>query len=176
MQSSKTRVKIKLVISRVNHANALVVLLKTIILSINYKKIFYFQTGRILEQTYSKPEESARVMARSPGAQRLQRQQITVFVSRAHPATHHGVDALGVVCPTLNPRLNPSTRHLPCPGRTRSLARAQSRIRGGGPARSVKTPLSSRSSCNLRRTSSAVVSRRGCSKTPRPPSLSSTSS
>lgn len=66
MQSSKTRIKIKLVISRVNHANALVVLLKTIILSINYKKIFYFQTGRILEQTYSKPEESARVMARSP--------------------------------------------------------------------------------------------------------------
>jgi hypothetical protein len=38
MQSSKTRIKIKLVISRVNHANALVVLLKTIILSINYKK------------------------------------------------------------------------------------------------------------------------------------------
>jgi hypothetical protein len=72
MQSSKTRIKIKLVISRVNHANALVVLLKSIILSINYKKYFTFKQVEF----WSRPiqlEESAShgKKARIPAEQRL---------------------------------------------------------------------------------------------------------
>jgi hypothetical protein len=60
------------VISRVNHANALVVLLKSIILSINYKKYFTFKQVEF----WSRPiqlEESAShgKKARIPAEQRL---------------------------------------------------------------------------------------------------------